>query len=92
VNGLVLGLGSWGAAVILVEGGDNLIGWFDQYDADKGGSSSTHASTAESNVFWDNLNHTLLTLAYGALSFVVAGSSWAYVYGQYTDPAFLPTA
>jgi len=92
VNGLVLGLGSWGAAWTLVEGGDNLIGWFDQYDSDKGGSKSTHDSTASDNVFMDVLNHTLLVLAYGAMSFVMAGSSWAYVYGQYTDPDFLPAA
>lgn len=40
----------------------------------------------------DVLNHTLLVLAYGAMSFVMAGSSWAYVYAQYTDPDFLPAA
>ena len=92
LNGLVLGVASWGAAWVLAEGGDNLIGWFDTYDSSKTTSDSNYKVTSSDSVFMDVLNHTLLTLFYGAMAFVMGGSAWWYVYAQYTDPDFLPKA
>lgn len=92
-NGLLVALASWASAWTLAEAGDRLVGWFDMYNTDSEGqvtmADKEISYTNNDAVLADVGNHTLVVLFYFLMSLVIGGSSWAYVYGQYTDSEWI---
>ena len=82
-HGFLLAFGSWMSAWALKLSVDRLIGWFDKQTTNPNGSNNK--VTNDVALAFDFVNHSLITLAYNALAWVIAGSSWGYVYYQLTD-------
>jgi hypothetical protein len=83
-HGFLLAFGSWMSAWALQLSADRLIGWFDKQDTNP---KATNADILSNDVAlaFDFTNHSLITFAYNALAWVIAGMSWGYVYYQLTD-------
>jgi hypothetical protein len=82
-HGFLMAFGSWMSAWALKLSADRLIGWFDKQDTNPNSSNSD--VTNDTALAFDFVNHSLITFAYNALAWVIAGSAWGYVYYQLTD-------
>jgi hypothetical protein len=82
-HGALMAFGSWGAAWALQLSIERLLQWFDKQNADP--NSINNNVTNDTAMFYDFFNHSMITLAYNALAWVIAGCSWGYVYYQLTD-------
>jgi ABC-type multidrug transport system fused ATPase/permease subunit len=82
-HGFLMAFGSWMSAWALKLSADRLIGWFDKQNTDA--NSANNKVTNDVALAFDFVNHSLITFAYNALAWVIAGSSWGYVYYQLTD-------
>lgn len=82
-HGFLMAFGSWMSAWALKLSTDRLIGWFDKQNTDA--NSANNKVTNDVALAFDFVNHSLITFAYNALAWVIAGSSWGYVYYQLTD-------
>lgn len=75
-------------ALIAVE--DRLISRFNNYDPEELDAyynfleSSPHL-TLDQAMFWDLLNHTLITIGFMMSAMSIAGSSWYFVYRELMD-------
>lgn len=82
-NGFLLAFGSWMSAWALKLSVEKLIGWFDKQDTDP--NSRNNKVTNDTALIFDFFNHGAIVVAYHALAWVIAGSTWGFVYGQLTD-------
>lgn len=82
-QGALMAFGSWSAAWALQLSIERLLQWFDKQNA----NPKSINQDVDNNValFFDFFNHSMITLAYNALAWVIAGSTWGYVYYQLTD-------
>jgi hypothetical protein len=62
---------------------EKLIGWFDKQDTNANGANNKVDN--ETALIFDFVNHGAIVVAYHALAWVIAGSTWGFVYGQLTD-------
>jgi len=96
-NGALIAMGSWLSAWTLGQAADRLVGWFKFYEAGQQVAPGDNPFvdlpyTNDDAVLADVGNHTLITVFYFLMSLTIAGSSWAYVYYQYTDPEWIGSA
>ena len=82
-HGFLMAFGSWMSAWALKLSADRLIGWFDKQTTNPNGSNNK--VTNDVALAFDFVNHSLITFAYNALAWTIAGMSWGYVYYQLTD-------
>jgi hypothetical protein len=83
-HGFLMAFGSWASAWAMQLSVARLIGWFDKQNTNPAAANSKVLSNDIALVF-DFLNHSIITFMYNALAWVIAGSSWGYVYYQLTD-------
>jgi hypothetical protein len=82
-DGFLLAFGSWMSAWALKLSVDKLIKWFDKQNTNpKGVNNKVDNETA---LIFDFVNHGTIAVAYHVLAWVIAGSTWNFVYGQLTD-------
>ena len=77
-NGLIIGVGSWGAAYALVESVDRLVNFFDRQPT----TLAKEGTTDETALIVDVVNHSIIMTFYYLFAWTVAGSGYAYVYYQ----------
>ena len=82
-NGFLLAFGSWMSAWATKLSVEKLVGWFDKQNTDA--NSANNKVDNETALALDFLNHGAITVAYMGLAWTIAGSTWAFVYGQLTD-------
>jgi len=83
-HGFLMAFGSWMSAWALKLSVERLIGWFDKQNTNPQAANNKVLSNDVALIF-DFLNHSIITFMYNALAWVIAGSSWGYVYYQLTD-------
>jgi len=83
-HGFLLAFGSWMSAWALQMSTAKLIGWFDKQNTNPKATNANILSN-EIALAFDFTNHSLITFAYNALAWVIAGCTWGYVYFQLTD-------
>lgn len=82
-NGFLLAFGSWMSAWATKLSVNHLITWYDRQNTDADGVNSQ--VTNDTSLLFDFVNHGAITVAYHALAWVIAASTWGFVYGQLTD-------
>ena len=92
-HGLLLSVSSYIGAWALVEVQDILIDRFNNYNADeieqyyKYLRTNPHLSVTQA-MFWDLINHTLITVGFIGSSMTIPASSWIYIYNELHDTSF----
>jgi hypothetical protein len=82
-NGFLLAFGSWMSAWATKLSVNHLISWYDRQNTDPNTANSK--VTNDVSLALDFVNHGAITVAYHALAWVIAASTWGFVYGQLTD-------
>lgn len=82
-HGFLLAFGSWMSAWSLKLSVERLIGWFDKQDTNANATNS--GVNNDVALAFDFVNHSLITFAYNALAWCIAGATWGFVYYQLTD-------
>ena len=85
-NGVIVGVGSWGAAYALTNSAQLLLGFFDRQ-----GTARLDEEKAQTALTIDVVNHSIILTFYYLFAWTIAGSAYAYVYYQY-NPEELPAA
>jgi hypothetical protein len=89
-SGLTIGMSTYVSASALIAVEDRLISRFNNYDPEELDAyynflkSSPHL-TLNQAMFWDLLNHTLITIGFMMSAMSIAGSSWYFVYRELMD-------
>lgn len=87
--GVTLSFATYTSAWALVQVEDLLINFFENYDADQIANYFDYLGTNKNEaMFWDLMNHTLITVGFVTSSMLIAGSSWIYISNELNDPAF----
>ena len=92
-GGLLLSASTYIAAWALTEVQDILIDRFNNYDATEIENyynylkTNPHLSVTQA-MFWDLINHTLITVGFIGSSMTIAASAWIYIYNELNDTTF----
>lgn len=87
--GLSLSFSTYTTAWALVQVEDLLINFFQNYDADQIANYFDYLGDNKNEaMFWDLLNHTMITTGFVGSVMMIAVSSWIYVANELNNPDF----